>query len=172
MTWVVNGVKPGVLLESYSISSRFKRSGFLLPATRPPRISPAPSPVPVSSTSCSPLALDISFLELLTSPSVLPVRPDTLSTSAVVPYNPFPFAGLRLVEDDLFLANCATDWVEFWRARDDGSRCIVEGAGLLPPRSFTGANAATTGEEARDGGLIVDAFVFVLRSEKVSEKGV
>ena len=106
------------------------------------------------------------------SPSVLPVRPDTLSTSAVVPYKPLPFVALTFVDDDRFLADCTTDCAEFWRARADGSRCITDGAGLLPPRSFAAANVATIGEEATDGGLIVDRFVFVLRIETVSVHGI
>ena len=161
-TEIDGGLSPRVLLVPFSVSSRFNLSGFLLPTTRPPRISPGPSPLPTSSTRCSPFALTVSFIELLTSPSVLPVRPDTLSTSADVPYKPFPFVVLTLVDDDRFLANCATDCVEFWRARAEGSRCIIDGAGLLPPRSFNAANVATTGEEAKDGGLTVDAFVLVL----------
>ena len=110
-------------------------------------------------------------MELLTSPGVLPVRPDTLSRSAVVAYKPFPLVVLRFVDDDRFLAKCTADCVEFWRARADGSRCIIDGAGLLPLRSFAAANAGTTGEEAKDGGLTVDAFVFVLESETISENG-
>ena len=161
-TDIDGGLSPRDLLEPFSVSSRFKRSGFLLPTTRPPRISPAPSPAPISSTRCSPLALTVSFIVLFTSPGVLPVRPDTLSTSAVVPYKPFPFVPLRFVDDDRFLANCTADCVEFWRARADGSRCIIDGAGLLPPRSFAAVKVETTGEEAKDGGLTVDAFVFVL----------
>ena len=47
----------------------------------------------------------------------------------------------------------------------------MDGAGLLPPRSFAAANVATTGEEAKDGGLTVDAFVFVLGIENVSVNG-
>ena len=79
---------------------------------------------------------------------------------------------LKFVDDDRFLASCIADCVEFWRALADGSRCIIEGAGLLPPRSFPAVKVETTGEETKGGGLAFDAFVFVLELEPVSEDGI
>ena len=99
-----------VLPFPFTDSSRLSaRSELLLPTTIPPRKSTAASPVPVSSIKCSPLLLLVSFMLLLMSPVERPVKLDTFSTSAVVPYIPFPLAGLWFVDDERFREVCSTD---------------------------------------------------------------
>ena len=54
-----------------------------------------------------------------------------------------------------------TDWVEFFRARDDCVRCIVVGLGLLP-FLVAAAKVLKIGEEASDGELTAEALVLAL----------
>ena len=140
------------------------RSDVRPPTTRAPRTSADPSMVPMSSIRCSPLELTLSFILFFTSPTLLPVRPETLLTSAVVPYIPFPFPFATFVAAEaagLALVSCNTDWVEFCLARDNVTRTV--GAGLLRCISFAG-NVPAIGEDATMGELTPDALVFALRN--------
>lgn len=128
-----------------TVSSRLRDlSVLLLPTGAAARMSA--SPWPMFSMGCSPFAFTASFVGVLVSPALLPVKSPTLSTSAVLPYKLLPLAPLFDAEEDgRCRASWRTDWLEFCRTRTGCDLCVRAGAGLL---ALAAANVPTTGDEA------------------------
>ena len=98
--------------------------------------------------------------------TLLFVIPTILPMSAMTP---LPFVGLLDVDEEgRRRVSGRADCVEFWRARDEGTRCIAAGPGLLRPIILLTAKVPTTGDETNDGVLTAEVLVLVLYLEHES----
>ena len=101
-------------------------------------------------------------MEFLTSPTLLPVNPDILYTSAVLPCRPLPFVPFTdAAEARRACVSCAEDRFEFCRARDGWALWLMLGAGLLRWISFA-AKVPIVGGEPIAGEFVTDALVLPL----------